>query len=243
MYKISEIISSPVISLYESENQGIIYNVVFDLKTLKGKFFNLLNEKDNLEKVIEVNEIYKIGKNCLLIKNSSSIELKSNFDYLDCNCASIINLPIYNLNGELIGTSKDCTVDDKFNILKIILNNGDIIEKEKIINVGKSIILTNNTSINIHKFKPKLKISNTKKNNDKKVIILDTQKDETKAIKSNKIITDYRFLIGRTLDQDIISINGEILAKKGSIINNDMVKKASLYGKLVELARFSKKIK
>ena len=57
---------------------------------------------------------------------------------------------------------------------------------------------------------------------------------------SNKIITDFRFLIGRYLSQDIVAFNGELIAKKDAVITKDIVNKASSYGKLVEIARYSK---
>ena len=45
----------------------------------------------------------------------------------------------------------------------------------------------------------------------------------------------------RTIVQDIKTINGEIIAKKDSLIDKTIVNKASLHGKLIELARYSKK--
>ena len=57
---------------------------------------------------------------------------------------------------------------------------------------------------------------------------------------NNKIITDFRFLIGRILSQDIIAINGELIAKKDAIVTKEIVNKASHFGKLVEIARYSK---
>ena len=50
MYKISEIISLPVITLYESEFQGTAYNIIFDCKTQKCKFLSIINDEDELEK-------------------------------------------------------------------------------------------------------------------------------------------------------------------------------------------------
>ena len=249
MYKISEIISTPVISLYESEFQGTIYNIIFDCKTQKCKFLCILNEEDNIEKVISINDIYKVGSHCVFIKNSSCIELKSNYDYLSCNYSSLINLPIYNLSGENMGTVLDIELDDKFNLEKFYLNNENIIEQKQLINLGKSIILTNDTMVNITKFKPKLKTA-TKVSCPNKVIILsdkqpltsnqNLQKTEQNNT-NNKIITDYRFLINRTITHDILALNGELIAKQNSKVTKEIINKASLYGKLMEVARYSKK--
>ena len=58
---------------------------------------------------------------------------------------------------------------------------------------------------------------------------------------NNKIITDYRFLINRTITHDILALNGELIAKQNSKVTKEIINKASLYGKLMEVARYSKK--
>lgn len=250
MYKISEIISSPVISLYESEFQGTIYNIIFDCKTLKCKFLCVLNEEDNIEKFIDLNNIYKVGKNCVFIKNISLIELKSNFDYHVCNHSSLINLPIYDLNGNYIGIVSDIELDNKFNLEKIYLNNEQFIEHNKLLNFGKTIILISDISINLTKFKPKLKTINKNQNSNKVIILSQSPTfttnpklsyNATQNNQNNKIITDYHFLINRTITKDILALNGELVAKQNSKITKEIINKASLYGKLIEVARHSKK--
>lgn len=250
MYKISEIISSPVISLYESEFQGTILNIIFDCKTQKCKFLSIINDEDELEKVININDIYKVGTHCVFIKNTSCIELKSNYDYLSCNYSSLINLPIYNLEGENLGIVQDIELDSKFNLERIYLNNGNKIEYNNLVNLGKSAILISDSTVNISKFRPKLKPATTTKQCPNKVIILSDQYNTTTKSKAqnksynkqnNKIITDYRFLINRTITQDILSFNGELIAKQNSKVTKEIINKASLYGKLMEIARYSKK--
>ena len=111
--------------------------------------------------------------------------------------------------------------------------------------MSKSIILINKTSINISKFKPKQKTrNNTISDNTISILSPPTQKHPDPELinnSTNKIITDFRFLIGRKLNKDIIAINGEIIAKSGNIISKETVHKASLYGKLAEITRYSKK--
>ncbi len=250
MYKISEIISLPVITLYESEFQGTAYNIIFDCKTQKCKFLCLLNEEDNIEKVVNIDDIYKIGTHCIFIKNTSCIELKSNYDYLACNYSSLINLPIYSLNGENVGTTLDIELDNRFNLEKIHLNNGNILDKNTLVNIGKSTILISDTNVNISKFKPKLKPA-PKKDCPNKVIILSELEEinntnipyqnNIENKQQSRIITDYRFLINRKITKDILALNGEIIAKQNSKVTKEIINKASLYGKLMEIARYSKK--
>jgi len=50
-----------------------------------------------------------------------------------------------------------------------------------------------------------------------------------------RVITDYDFLLGRTLLRDLSTYAGTLLAKSGTIVTKDLVETASRHGKLVEL--------
>lgn len=244
MIKISEIISMPVISIYEGEQQGIIFNILFDSKLKKCKFACVLNETDKIKKVLNINHIYKIGKDCIFLKNNSILDLECNNDRIIDNYLSILNVNVFDLNGTKLGICFDVEIDNKFNILNIILNNNQKISKNKLVNISKNAILVYDSPVRISKFKPN---NNTSINNikDNKVIML-SEIDSTITQKSNyqsntKIITDSHFLLDRIIEKDIQAINGEIIAKKNTTINKNTISKASKYGKLIELARYSKK--
>ena len=237
MYKISDIISTPVISLYEGEHIGIIYNIMFDYRQKKCNFACILNENDNILRIIKFKDIFKIGNDCIFIKNLTCLDLETNCEKEMEENTNPINLKVYNLSCEFLGTSHDIIVDDNFRISQIVLNNGKIIERNDILNIGKSTIIVG-SDVSIQKFKPVVK-SIKIQNSPKKVMILsDFINSETNT--QNKIITDFRFLIGRILSQDVIALNGEMIARKDSIVTKDIVNKASSYGKLVEIARYSK---
>lgn len=237
MYKISDIISTPVISLYEGEHIGIIYNIMFDYRQKKCNFACILNENDNIPRLIKFKDIFKIGNDCIFIKNLTCLDLETNCEKEMEENTNPINLKVYNLSCEFLGTSHDIIVDDNFRISQIVLNNGKIIERNDILNIGKSTIIVG-SDVSIQKFKPVVK-SIKIQNSPKKVMILsDYINSETNT--QNKIITDFRFLIGRILSQDVIALNGEMIARKDSIVTKDIVNKASSYGKLVEIARYSK---
>lgn len=251
MYKISEIISIPIISIYECDFQGIVYNVMFDTKLKKCKFLCVLNENEGVNKSLNISDIYQIGKDCIFIKNNSIIDLKCNNDNEFSIYTSLLNLPVYNFNGKSLGTCTDITIDKKFSIKSLHLNSGQIINIENIVNLGKTAILVSLNNVNINKFKPKQKLQTNLKPREDKVIILSElnssnypspQKEEIKNNNNNKIITDFKFLIGRLIEKDIIAFNGELIAKKNTTISKEIVNKASMYGKLAEITRFSKKM-
>ena len=234
----------PVISLYESEFQGIIFNVIFDFKNKKCKYLCVLNEEDGIQKILKINDIYLIGEECVFIRNDSVLELECNYDNELYNCNTPLNLRTYDMEGKLLGTSSDIILDEKFNIQSITLNNGQDINCENVFNLGKTIILTTNANVNIAKFKPKQKTTIKKVDSNKVTILTDSsimKGGNQENLTINKIITDFRFLVGRILSKDIVAVNGEMIAKTGSTITKDIVNKASFYGKLVEIARYSNK--
>lgn len=255
MNRISDIISTPVISLYESEYIGIIYNILFDYRQKKCKYACILDEKENILKVIQFADIYKIGKECIFIKNLTVVGLQNNFEKELDEHYNPNNLKVYTLSGDYLGTSNDISIDDNFNMMNFILGNGIAIDIDKVINIGSTVILVDEQKINISKFRPRQKIIKNNLEKDSKVMILSdyidrenttplsTQSDSQQTFSNSqntKIITDFRFLVGRILSQDVKAINGEIIAKHGSIITKDIVNRASFYGKLVEIARYSK---
>lgn len=51
-----------------------------------------------------------------------------------------------------------------------------------------------------------------------------------------RIISDYHFLLGRKVEQNIFSYNGDLIIRQGEVVTFETVEKAMNYGKLVELA-------
>lgn len=235
MKRISEIISSTVISLFESSEVGIIYNVTFDNKSKKCKYTYVLDEERNIMYKLKYLNVVDFGKDCTYIKNIGTMELADNFAD-EKNVSTPLNKKVYNLSGEYIGTCKDAEIDDNGNLIQIILDSTEL-SSDKILNIG-SVIIIGDEKFNISKYKPSNNIKITKIKNENKVIILDTPQIENN-LPQNKIITDARFLMGRKIIQDILAFNGELIARSGATITKDILNRASNYGKLVEIARYS----
>lgn len=242
MFKISDVISLPVISIYESDYKGIVYNLLLDKTQKKCKYFCILDEEENINHRLPIDNIFTIGDECILIKNNTLLELDCNNHY-ELNLINPLNLPVYNLNGKSFGSCIDIIIDNKQCVSSMLLSNGATIQADKILNIGNSAILIGEKNINIAKFKPNQRIKQKLTNHNKVVMLTKFDKPSTENTNNpsntNKIITDFRFLIGRILNKDIVAINGEIIAKHGTAITKDIINKASLYGKLVEITRHS----
>lgn len=238
MYKVSNIISMPVLSIYESEYCGIVYNVLIDYKSKKIKYISILNENDNIPRIINIEYLYKIGNECIFIKNKENLSLEINHEEELKKYYNPINLIAYDLDGKNLGIVNDAIFNNKNKINEFIINN-KIYKIEEILNIGESAILVYNKKIDIKKFQPKQEIEIPLKNEKIVTITNSPNKINQEDNINNKIITDFRFLLGRRLNKDIIALNGEIITRSGTIITKEIINKASYYGKLVEIARYS----
>ena len=70
--------------------------------------------------------------------------------------------------------------------------------------------------------------------------ILDAPETDDDSHTPARIISDYSFLLGRVLSGDLTSYTGTTIAKAGTIIDDSLVEKSRLCGKLVDLVLLAK---
>lgn len=72
--------------------------------------------------------------------------------------------------------------------------------------------------------------------------LLDAPETDDDSHTPARIISDYSFLLGRVLSGDLTSYTGTIIAKAGTIIDDSLVEKSRLCGKLVDLVLLAKNV-
>ncbi|MDD4210944.1 MAG: PRC-barrel domain-containing protein [Clostridia bacterium] len=157
MRRLSELLSKPVISLYEGKTEGTIKNAVFNKNLKKLKWLVLFDDQDMLEqKFLPAKEVFSIGENAVIIKNSQAI-IPNLPDIDEQRQNNPINTPIYTVSGNLIDRVGDVILDEK-NALQIIeLKSGKELTPEQIVVSGQDtlILQDENKPININNFKEK----------------------------------------------------------------------------------------
>lgn len=269
MFKLSDFISKPIISIYEGTSEGIIKSAIFDKKFNKLKYFVIFDEFDNIieEKCLSIDKIYNIGENSIVIRNNTCIESVKNLEStFEKN--NPINMNVYDTTGKFMGMIADLKLDEKLYVKSILLNNSLEIPINNFLSSNKNIFIVQNSikHISINNFAPK-KINN-KQNSAEEVYILKSEDEIIKRkienalnqnleplnndkrnilLKSkkidlqlpNKITSDVNFLVGRKATKNIYSPTNEIIVKKNSVINTNNIETIKKYGKLKELATFS----
>ena len=236
MAKVSNIISSFVVSIYNGQTEGVVSNILFNEKK-KAKYL-IISQNDETFLMLDTTDIYAFGDGAVLIKNSQVLNMYENKILESKNCFSPINSIVVNLDGNFLGYVSDIDLDNKYSIVSISVGNDKTIKLCDVLNVTDSAILT---CLGIKK--PKIsnfKASNilpTVENNIKVTIQDDIKPVET--ILPTRSITNYNFLLNRKVNRDIQNFNGEIIIKENQIINTKILDIARINGKIRELTKYS----
>ena len=154
--------------------------------------------------------------------------------------------PVYDFDGKLIGQVCNAEIGKTLNLVRIVLNNGEIYSKGKIRAVGDIILIklpqekTKKASVkqsaNIVKKVESYKPENTptEKHN--------ARNNETlpRPYPNKRRYCDFTFLLGKTADKNITNFYGETMLKQGEKVTADILRQAKLSGKLVELCLHTK---
>lgn len=247
MYKLSEILSSPIISLFNGKIEGTIKTAIFNKKLQKIKYLVIFNESEqNDEYIIATSNIYSIGKDALVVKNSSCLEPLANFEP-KTNFNNPINLYTYTILGNKLGKVADVLFDEAFNVKEIVLSNNEIIPISSLASISNNAVIVQDKTkkVNVAKFceqkRPRLIKSNevvTILRTDN-VPILETTPQPQVATLPSKITSSVNFLLGRTITQNLYSQSKELIAKKGTPISIKTIENAKRNGKIKDLSIFS----
>lgn len=226
--KVSNLVSSPVISLYEAKEAGSVENIVLDAKLKKITGLIIFDEINNQKYYLNTKNIYsmsKIEENfCIYIKNMLFLK----------NELPIINNPInkqaYILGEEKLGYIKDILLED-FLVKEYICSSGKSFLPENIFSANEIIIFSKN-KIKKSNFAPK----NKKILLNNQIINLPTVKIMPIEITSPPKLMVSK-LIGKVAKENIIGYSGELIIKKGQRLTPELIKRATEHGVLAELFR------
>ncbi len=235
MLKVSNIISSYVVSVYNGQIEGVVSNILFNEK--KRAKYLIISQNDEQFLVLDTAKIYKIGDGAVIVKNSNALDLMASKELEIKNCFSPINSIVVSLNGNFLGYVSDIELDEKLNMKNFVVREGEVINLNNIVNISDSaiIISTDEKKPKLGNFKEKSKIQISLNNSNEIVNIL--EKPDT--ILPNRTVTNYNFLINRKVSKNILNFNGEVIIKENQIITSKILDIARINGKIRELTKYS----
>ena len=248
MVKLTEIIGSQVVSIFNGKNEGYIASA----QTTVGNFkkiahLKLIDEETETAKSLNVKDIYSLSSGYVLIKNASKILVSVETEKTDE--LSLVNKTAINLSGQPIGIIKDVLLDEKFNINSIVCLEQEI-GISKIVSIGSSFVIVNPEEVRItsNRFKPRTPIDLKSAEEDTRTITIakSTISDNDLVVAPNKYPTtpikftsSNSYLIGKRVSRDIVSLSGELIIRKSSIITAKAISLAKHFNKLKELVSFA----
>ena len=232
---LSELLQKPLLCLYEGELLGNITKVFIDKTKKKIKSFEIVNDEE-ISYILYPKYIYAIGKHAITIKNKQSLTLSLNEEYL--TEVLPINVKVYSLQGEFLGISKDYSINDKYCLESLILDNQNLINIDDMASFSSnSIIVYSNEHININTFRYRIQNKNAQ---TQKVKVLTKLFNSFNKIAPNPSDRKDNFILGRICTKDIVDNQQNIIIKQNSTITEQTLALASNKNKLQELIKYSK---
>lgn len=196
MIKVTDILTKPVISLINAKTEGIVKNAVFDKNFKKLKYLILFdNNEHQEEKALNILNIYSYGENAIVIKEDSDLNLEiSNKQILDKPFP--INSNVYTYLGKFMGKVNDIILDEKYNIISLIVNGKEVLI-ENIISCGEDAVIIQDLNKklnvkNIRRKKANKDITALNTSNLNKVYVLNNQNETNNFNTTNFNSTDIK---------------------------------------------------
>lgn len=171
--KYSELLNKKIVSIFDGKNEGIIKSFSIN------KNYRISNLFLDNDKILETKKIFKIGNDCLLIKNSNVFliaTLAQNNNFL--------GKEVFDLDGNFLGKICDINISNKFEIKSFLTNKTEFSNKQIVCNKTSIIINTKDTHFNLNHFKPSKNIINKKSTQQ----VMITKQIPIKAVSQNFLI-------------------------------------------------------
>ncbi len=236
MNNITELISKPVISLFEGQNEGTVENILFDSKMKKAIFAVIFQDEEQSPlKILPLNKIYNIN-DVITIKNCGELELYSSLELLLSHLCNPINSNVYSVDGKHLGRVQDVFLNKNNNIDYITLNTGESIYKKEILSFNSQIMLTqvNDKKVRLSSFRSKFIMPQITQPQIVQIMEEVEHSPENKGIKN---VVNKKNLIGKHVQKNILASNGEVLIRQHTKVTLSIVKLAKLNGVLNELTQ------
>lgn len=214
MFKVSELLGKPLLSLSEGRMLGTINNVYFDEKFSKATYVSLFTDEED--------DLFFPFAKLSVIEGDAAVTLSSEELTSEiCDLPCPINRYAFDQNGNSLGIIKDVIIQNA----KVISLEADVsLLPTRILSADKLLVFnTGNKQIKLH----------SKKLPD---ITNEQQKPEITLPIKTANFPSYDFLLGKKLQRTISTPSGRIIASQGQNVTSDVIKDAKREGKLVMLA-------
>ncbi|MBP2627671.1 MAG: PRC-barrel domain protein [Firmicutes bacterium] len=243
MNKTADIINLPVIDISEGAEIGIATKII--INPIEGSIAALVIDDGKWylgAKLLPFAEIAGLGESAITIINKSAILTIENAPALEqllSTDVTVIGTKVLTKTGRIQGTVKEIFVDNTGKIIACEIEelNGEFssIPVERIMTFGKKVlIVADETEITTEAANtqmlstPEIKTPETVQENTQE----NTNDDSAKKFDEKQ----RKYLLGKRANRRIETDNGVVIVEQGGEINEEVLQKAKLAGKFVELS-------
>lgn len=238
--KLSNLLGKPLINIYDGKLEGYIKNALIDKKLNKIVWLEVFDDKNSCEKFASIKDVFSFDGDAVMIKNGENIFLSNTIIPSEVNP---INYKVFCTNGSFDSKIVDVEFDNNFSVKNLQTQNGILCKKDVLVLGFDVVIKKDSKCVKLSAFKPKAQIKQNAKKSQDVVSIQSTlspvSKVSTKIYPQKILTSNYDFLLGRKVGQNIYSENGQLIAKRQSKITSQVIDTASKNGKLKELTTYS----
>lgn len=147
-----------------------------------------------------------------ILATSDIITCNMHYAYADLDYAlfNTCDLLICNIRGKILGNLQDVLVDDNYMVKRLITNEKNLLQFRIVSYSATTLVLDKPDSLTV-----------------------------PVEISMPTVVTNYSFLLDRTLFRNILSPAGKLLFKCGQLITKSDINKARKFGKLIDLTLYS----
>jgi len=239
MKKSVDIIGLPVIDISEGNEIGTVTKIV--INPTEGSVAALVIDDGKWylgAKLLPFAAIAGLGESAITISSNNAILTIGNAPVLEQllrTDVAIIGTKVLTKSGCIEGTVKEIIIDihGKINVCEVEELNGEIsnIPIERILTFGKKVlIIADKTELTPSAIPPKrLSVSEAKT-----ATTVKENNDDDSAKKNDE--QQRRYLLGKQASRRIETNNGVVIVEQGGEISEEILQKAKLAGKFVELS-------
>ncbi|MBR2967809.1 MAG: hypothetical protein IKC35_03410 [Clostridia bacterium] len=214
MYKVSELLGKPLLSLSEARMLGTINNVYFDEKFCKATYVSIFtDEEDGL--FFPIAKLLDVTGDAVVTLNSEGLVREI------CDLPCPINRYAFDQIGNSLGIIKD-----------VIIQNAKVVSLEADVSLLPIRILSANELIVFNTSNKQIKLRSKKDTSEP----TEQPKNKIELPINTAICPSYDFLLGKKLQRTISTPSGRIIATQGQNVTSDVINEAKREGKLVMLA-------
>ena len=236
MVKATEILKLDIMDIKSGKDCGKASNILYHQKD-KELYLTLESKHPGNIQILPTKDIKGIGEDYILIEESSAIK-----DLLDSNIIEnlkesqpILGAKVVGASGDVLGEITDIELDEQQNLAGLLLSDEKEINSNEIVSVCLDIVFVGegqSKSTQNH-----LDISKGEEAFDlgkEKTSTKDIQDIANEPVKAGS--EEPEDLLGLVLKEDLISEDGELELKKGSLITEEVLALADEHDVLLKLA-------